>query len=256
MTEEPAGFADRTAIVTGGSRSIGRAVSIALAAAGARVVVNYRHGTAEAEQTVSQITDAGGAAVAVRADIATPGDAQRLVEEARSSFGPIHCLVNNAAVLRRTPFLDIELSEWHDTLETNLTGSFLTSQAAARDMVSCGTRGAIVTVSSINERYARPGLAHYSAAKAGVSMLTRQLALELAPHGIRANTVALGLFETDMNRGRLSDESARSHYLEHIPLGLIGEPRDAVGPIMFLLSESARLVTGATLTVDAGRSLA
>jgi NAD(P)-dependent dehydrogenase (short-subunit alcohol dehydrogenase family) len=256
MVDGFGGFGDRVAIVTGGSRSIGRAVSVALAAAGARVVVNYRHDVAAAEDTVSQITAANGTAVAVQADISTPREARRLTEQARTTFGPIDYLVNNAAVLRRTPLLEIEPAEWNDVVAINLTGTFLVSQAVARDMVSRGTRGSIVIVSSINERYARLGLAHYSASKGGVSTLTRQLALELAPYGIRANAVALGLFETDMNRHRLSEEETRRHYLDRIPLGLIGKPEDAVGPILFLLSDAARLVTGATLAVDGGRSVA
>lgn len=248
-------FNKRVVIVTGGSRSIGRALSIALAAEGAQVIVNYRDDAAAAEETVFRIAEAKGSAVAIQADVSKPEDAQRLVDEARSAFGPIDFLVNNAAVHRQTPVLEIDPVEWNETIATNLTGSFLVSQAVARDMVSCGTRGSIVTVSSINDRYARPGLAHYSASKGGVSMLTRQLALELAPHGIRANTVALGMFNTDMTRDQLDDEATQTHYLDKIPLRLIGEPDDAVGPIMFLLSDAARLVTGATLTVDAGRSL-
>lgn len=256
MSEVHQEFAGRVAIVTGGSRSIGRALSSALAAAGAHVVVNFNRDADAADQTVAQITAAGGSAIAVQADISQPDDAQRLISETRRAYGPVDYLINNAAVLRRTPLLEIQPGEWNDVLATNLTGSFLVSQAAAREMVEAGKRGAMVTISSINERYARPGLAHYSASKGGVSMLTRQLALELAPHGIRANTIALGLFETDMNRDRLAEASTRSKYLSQIPLGLIGEPQDTVGPALFLLSDSARMVTGATLTVDAGRSLA
>jgi NAD(P)-dependent dehydrogenase (short-subunit alcohol dehydrogenase family) len=257
MTEQhPATFAGRTAVVTGGSRSIGRAIAVGLAAAGANVVLNYRHDRAAADATLTEIRAAGGSAEAVRADISTAAGAHALVEQAVDVYGPVHHLVNNAAVIHRTGLLDIELDEWDEVIRTNLTGSFLTTQAVARAMVDAGTSGSVVTISSINNQYARPGLTHYSASKAGVTMMTRQVALELASHGIRANTVALGLFETDMNRERLSDPATRDHYLEQIPLGVLGQPQDAVGPVLFLLSDAARMITGATLTVDAGRSLA
>jgi 3-oxoacyl-[acyl-carrier protein] reductase len=247
-------FDGRTAIVTGGSRSIGRATAVALASEGANVVVNYRSDRDAADATVAEITDAGGTGIAVRADVADHGQVAHLVDAAVSRFGGIDLLVNNAAVLHRTPVLDIEPDEWDRVLRTNLSGAFFCAQLVARQMAR-QQRGAIVNVTSINDRRARPGLSHYSVSKAGLSMLTRQMALELAGDGIRVNAVALGLIETDMNRRRLGDPDVRRDELRTIPLGVIGGPADAVGPILFLLSDAARLITGSVLVVDAGKSL-
>lgn len=248
-------FTGQVALVTGGSRSIGRAIARELAARGAAVAVNYQGDQAAAAETVAAIQAEGGQAVAVRADVADPDQVRSLFETTHEALGPVSLLVNNAAVLYRTPLLDITPDEWRRTLEVNLTGAFLVAQTVARNMVSHSGRGAIVNVSSINQSRARPGLAHYSSSKAGLGMLTRQLALELAPSGIRVNAVALGMIETDMNRARLADPETRARQENLIPLGRVGEPADTAGPVLFLLSEWAQLITGATLVVDGGRSL-
>ena len=247
-------FEGRTAVVTGGSRSIGRATALALASEGANVVVNYRGDREAADATIDEIARAGGVAVAVQADVADRRQAAQLIDSAIEHFGHIELLVNNAAVLQRTAVLDIHPDEWDRVIQTNLTGAFSCAQLAARHMAR-RKEGAIVNVTSINDSRARIGLTHYSVSKAGLTMLTRQMALELADEGVRVNAVALGLFETDMNRERLADSQIRHEQLKQIPLGLIGAPEDAVGPILFLLSDAARLITGSVLVVDAGRSL-
>jgi NAD(P)-dependent dehydrogenase (short-subunit alcohol dehydrogenase family) len=247
-------FAGLTAIVTGGSRSIGAAIAVALAGEGASVVVNYRSDAVAARAVVTRIEAHGGSAAAVRADVSDPDQARRLVASAEETFGPVDLLVNNAAVLHRTPVLRIEPGEWERVLATNLSGAFYCAQAAGRVMAARRS-GAIVNVTSINDRRARDELTHYSVSKAGLTMLTKQLALELAPSRVRVNAVALGMFVTDMNRDRLADEARRASYEALIPLGELGQPADAVEPVLFLLSAAARLITGAVLVIDAGRSL-
>jgi NAD(P)-dependent dehydrogenase (short-subunit alcohol dehydrogenase family) len=247
-------FQRLTAIVTGGSRSIGAAIAVALAGEGASVVVNYRRDAVAARAVVTRIESTGGSAAAVQADVSDPDQARRLVDRAEEAFGPVDLLVNNAAVLSRTPVLQIEPQDWERVLATNLNGAFYCAQAAGRVM-SRRRSGAIVNVTSINDRRARTGLAHYSVSKAGLTMLTKQLALELAPSRVRVNAVALGLVVTDMNRERLADKSVRASYEALIPLGEIGQPDDVVEPVLFLLSAAARLITGSVLVIDAGRSL-
>jgi NAD(P)-dependent dehydrogenase (short-subunit alcohol dehydrogenase family) len=151
--------------------------------------------------------------------------------------------------------LEIEESEWDQVMEVNLKGYFLCAQAAARQMVRQRS-GSIINLSSASEEVAGIDLTHYCCAKGGVRMLTRQLALELAPYGIRANSIAPGLIETDLNRKDLSDPSFREYRLKMIPLGVIGTPEDVVGAAVFLASDESRLATGRTLFLDAGQSIA
>ena len=164
--------------------------------------------------------------------------------------------MNNAGILKRTPFLEISEEEWDAILSVNLRGCFLVGQAVARRMVEDGTPGAIVNVSSAGQAVAGPNLTHYCVSKAGVGMLTKQMALKLAPHQIRVNAVAPGLIETDMNRADIAQGDFREGRLARIPLGLIGTPDDVVGAVVYLASnDEARLVTGTSLYVDAGQTI-
>ena len=152
--------------------------------------------------------------------------------------------------------MEIEESEWDRIIEVNLKGFFLCSQAAARQMVDQGDGGVIVNMSSAGETVAGRDLTHYCVAKGGVRMLTRQLAFELAPHGIRANAIAPGLIETDLNRSDLAETKFREYRLSMIPLGIIGVPEDIVGAAVFLASDESRMATGATIYLDAGQTIA
>ena len=246
----------KRALVTGGSRGIGRAIALGLAREGAAVAVNYRRSRADAESAVHEIEQMGRRAVAVQGSTDSRADVERFVAEAHDSLGAVDILVNNAGILKRTPFLEIGEEEWDAILDVNLKGYFLVGQAVARRMVDAGTPGAIVNVSSAGQAVAGPNLAHYCVSKAGVEMLTKEMALELAPHRIRVNAVAPGLIETDINRADIAQDAFREGRLARIPLGLIGAPDDVAGAVVFLASnDEARLMTGASVFVDGGQTI-
>lgn len=245
----------KTALVTGSARGIGRAMAVALGRSGANVIVNYWRSKEAAERTVSDIAGAGAKAIAVQGDVTSPAAIRGLLDEAEGAFGPLHILVNNAGVLKRTPFLEIEIDEWDWIQHTNLRAYFLVAQAVARSMVRNEVRGRIVNLSSAGARHAALNLTHYGVAKAGVTMLTKQMALELAQYGINVNEVNPGLIETDLNRSDIAEHEFREFRLSRIPLGKIGRPEDVVGAMLFLVSEEARLITGASLFIDGGASV-
>jgi NAD(P)-dependent dehydrogenase (short-subunit alcohol dehydrogenase family) len=246
----------KRALVTGASRSIGRGIALGLAREGADVAVGYRSGRGEAEDTVREIAGHGRRACAVQGSTDSQADVERLVAEAHETLGGLDILVNNAGILKRTPLLEISEEEWDAIQNVNLKGYFLVGQAAARRMIEDGTPGAIVNVSSAGQAVAAPNLTHYCVSKAGVEMLTKQMALELAPHKIRVNAIAPGLIETDMNRADIAQEDFRTRRLARIPLGVIGVPDDLVGAVVYLASnDEARLVTGASLFIDAGQTI-
>jgi NAD(P)-dependent dehydrogenase (short-subunit alcohol dehydrogenase family) len=246
----------RRALVTGGSRSIGRGIALALAREGADVCVNYCHDRRAAEETAAEIRAVGRRATTVQADTAVRPDVEHLVGAAVDALGGVDLLVNNAGILKRTPFLDIDEAEWDAILDVNLKGYFLVGQAVARHMIQVGSPGTIVNVSSAGQLVAAPNLTHYCVAKAGVEMLTKQMALELAPHRIRVNAVCPGLIETDLNRRDIANAEFRERRLARIPLKEIGTPADVAGAVVFLASnEEARLVTGASIFIDGGQTI-
>jgi 3-oxoacyl-[acyl-carrier protein] reductase len=215
-------------------------VALELARAGASVVVGYRTGMEEAGETARE---AGGRAI--QADVADPDDARRLVEEA----GELDLLVNNAGLTRDGLIARMPDEDWRDVLETNLSGTFYTCRAAARSMMR-RRAGAIVNVSSIVGLHGNPGQTNYSASKAGIIGLTKALARELAPRGVRANVVAPGYVDTRLTR-EISDEM-RALMLQSTPLQRFGEPEDVAGAVRFLCSDEASFITGEVLLVDGG----
>ena len=246
----------KRALVTGGSRGIGRAIALGLAREGADLAVNCRRSRADADSAVREIEQMGRRAVAVQGSTDSRADVERFVAEAHDVLGGLDVLVNNAGILKRTPFLEIGEEEWDSIVDVNLKGYFLVGQAVARRMVEDGTAGAIVNVSSAGQAVAAPNLTHYCVSKAGVEMLTKEMALELAPHRIRVNAVAPGLIETDINRADIAQDAFREGRLARIPLREIGTPDDVVGAVVFLASnDEARLMTGASVFVDAGQTI-
>ncbi len=241
----------KVALVTGGSRGMGRAIALGFAREGADVAVNYQRHEAEAASAVKEIQGLARRALAVQAHVARAREVQAMVEQVIHEFGRIDILVNNAGILRRTPFLEIPEAEWDAVLDTNLKGCFLVTQAVAREMVKRRS-GVIINMSSIGQQVAGPNVTHYNTSKGGVAQLTRQAALELVDHGIRVNAICPGLIETDMNRGDIAQAEFRAERLAGIPMKVIGTPEDVVGAALYLASDESRLVTGTHLFVDAG----
>lgn len=242
----------RTALVTGGGRSIGRGISIGLAHSGANVVVVYNQDIEAAKRTVADIERHGVRGLAIQADVGDPTAVARMLDEAEAAFGPVEIAVNNAGILNRTPFLEIPIDEFDRILRTNLRGYFIVAQAVARRMVRYQIKGRIINISSDSAFGAAPRLTHYSISKAGVTMLTKQMALELADYGILVNEVNPGLIETDINRDDIADPVFREQRLSGIPLKRIGTPMEIAGAVLFLASKDAGLMTGASVVVDGG----
>ncbi len=230
----------RTALVTGASRGIGKAIAVELARAGATVVIGYRSGSEEAETLAAEL---GGRAI--QADVASPSEAQRLVDEA----GDIDILVNNAGLTRDGLLARMSDDDWREVIETNLSSVFYTCRAVTRPMMK-KRAGAIVNVSSIVGVHGNWGQTNYGASKAGIIGFTKSLARELGSRGVRANVVAPGYVKT-----RLTDaipEQGREAMLTNTPLGRLGEPEDVAGAVRFLCSDEASFITGEVLLVDGG----
>jgi 3-oxoacyl-[acyl-carrier protein] reductase len=230
----------KTALVTGASKGIGRAVAQSLAEAGASVVLGYRSGNDEAEALASEL---GGRAV--QADVSDAEEARRLVEEA----GDVDILVNNAGVTRDGLIARMPDEDWRTVLETNLSSVFYTCRAVARPMMK-RRAGAIVNVSSIVGVHGNPGQTNYSASKAGIIGFTKALARELGPRGVRANVVAPGYVTTQLTN--VLPEELQQAMLDSTPLGRLGDPEDVAGAVRFLCSDEAAFITGEVLLVDGG----
>lgn len=247
-------LAGRVALVTGASSGIGQAIARGFAREGADVVVHYRTREAEAKAMADEIRSVGRRAHVVQGDVTSASDVTRMMDEA-AALGPLSIVVCNAGTHRRVPFLEIDEAMWDWVLDTDLKGQFLVGQAAARQMVANGTSGSIITTSSVSAHSAQPELAHYQAAKAGVAMLVRGMALELALHGIRVNAIAPGLVETNLTTRIFATPEMLSARVSRIPLGRAGQPEDMVGAAIFLASDESAWVTGTTITVDGGFSV-
>jgi 3-oxoacyl-[acyl-carrier protein] reductase len=230
----------RTALVTGASRGIGRAIAEELARAGASVFVGYRSGRDQAEELATAL---GGRAV--QADVSQDEEARRLVEEA----GELDLLVNNAGVTRDGLLARMPDEDWETVLRTNLYGAFHTCRAAARGMMR-RRRGSIVNITSVVGIHGNPGQANYAASKGGLIGFTKALARELAPRGVRANAVAPGYIDSALTR--VLPEEVTAAILTNTPLGRLGEPHDVAGAVRFLCSDEASFITGEVLLVDGG----
>jgi glucose 1-dehydrogenase len=248
-------LAGQIALVTGASRSIGRAIAIGFAREGADVAVSFAHDAEAAQAVVEEIEALNRRALAVRADTSQRAQVHAMVDAVTARLGPIDILVNNAGVQRRMYFLDLDEAAWDWMLDVNLKGYFLVGQAVATRMKSRGT-GRIINVSSEAAGFPAPRMTAYCVSKAGVAMLTKCMALELAEQGIRVNALAPGLTRTDLNRKDLEDETFLKARLARIPLGRVLSPGDLVGAAVFLASTDAEMMTGTTLQVDGGRGIA
>ena len=242
----------RAAVVTGGSRGIGRAVCVALAKQGCNVVVNYCHGEAAAAETAALCKELGVEAVTVQADVSTAEGCKKLFEEAVNAFGRVDILVNNAGVTRDNLILRLSEEDFDTVLNANLKGAFLCCKEAARRMVR-QRYGRIVNLSSVVGLRGNAGQVNYSASKAGLIGLTKSLAKELASRGVTANAVAPGFIETDMTNAL--PEAARNAMAAGIPAGRPGLPEEVARAVAFFAREDAGYITGQVLCVDGGMAV-
>jgi NAD(P)-dependent dehydrogenase (short-subunit alcohol dehydrogenase family) len=238
------------AVVTGGGRGIGRGIAERLAAAGADLVVTGRNPEA-LDATQSAIERLGRRCVTVRADVRDAQAGRRIVDRAVSSFGRLDILINNAGINHRTAALDVTEAEWDEVLDTNLKAVFFCAQAAARVMLPAG-RGAIVNLASTMSFVALPNRATYCASKGAVATLTKQLAIDWAPRGVRVNAVAPTFVETGMTAEVLQDPAARALVIGRIPLGRVVDLDEVARTVLFLASPASSAITGAVLPVDGG----
>ncbi len=242
----------RVALVTGSSRGIGRAIAMALARQGCKVVVNYHHRAAEAEEVVQRIREAGGEAVAVQADVSLAAEAQKLVDATVAAFGTLDILVNNAGIARDNLLLRMAEEDWDAVLDTNLKGAFHCTKAAQRIFLR-KRAGRIINIGSVVGLVGNAGQANYAAAKAGLVGLTKALAKELGSRNITVNLVAPGFIQTEMTAG-LSAEVIQQA-LARIPLARLGAPEDVAAAVVFLASDEAAYITGQVLCVDGGMAM-
>lgn len=238
---------DQVAIVTGASRGIGKATAFALAAEGAKVVVNYANNHQAAEGVVNEIITAGGEAIAISADVSQQEAVEEMFKQTTSKWGRVDVLVNNAGITRDTLMLRMKLEDWQQVINLNLTGVFLCCKAASKIMLKQRS-GRIINISSVAGQMGNPGQANYSAAKAGVIGLTKTLAKEFSSRGVTVNAVAPGFIETDMTEGLQAEE-----ILKMIPLNRYGKPEEIAGMIRFLAADTAsNYITGQVFNVDGG----
>jgi 3-oxoacyl-[acyl-carrier protein] reductase len=241
----------KVAVVTGASRGIGKAAALALVTQGAKVVINYARSSDAAEATVKEITDAGGEAIAVQADVSQSEQVDNLFKTTLDKFGRTDVLVNNAGITKDNLLLRMKPEQWQAVIDLNLTGVFLCTKAVSKTMLKQRS-GRIINIASVAGQMGNPGQANYSAAKAGVIGFTKTVAKELANRGITVNAVAPGFIETDMTNDLKSDD-----IIKFIPLGRYGKPEEVAGTIRFLASDpAAAYITGQVFNVDGGMVMA
>ena len=239
----------KTALVTGASRGIGRAVAVALASAGAKVAVNYAGNDTAAEETKAAIEAAGGTAILVKADIADSEAVEKMVADTVAAFGQIDILVNNAGITRDGLLMRMKNEDFDAVINTNLKGVYYTTKAVTKLMMK-KRYGRIINMASVVGLTGNAGQANYSAAKAGVIGFSKTVAKELASRGITCNMVAPGLIATDMTKDL--PEKAKEAMMTSIPLGRAGQPEDVAQAVLFLASDNASYITGQVINVDGG----
>lgn len=242
----------KVVLVTGASAGIGRAVAIGCAAHGADVALNFSRDQAGADAAVAAIEALGRRAVAIQGDVADPQTARDFIDRAVDALGRIDAFVNNAGICPFHAFLDMPVETFERTMRVNLHGAYFMVQAAANRMVEQGDGGSIIAMSSISALVGGEYQTHYTPTKAGLHSLMQSAAIALGRHNIRCNSLFPGTILTDINKDDLADENKRRSMEGRVPLGRLGQPEDLVGPTVFLASDLARYVTGASLLVDGG----
>lgn len=250
------------ALVTGASSGIGRGIALALAAAGAAVVVNYRGHADEAKDVVARIEDGGGKAFTCHADVSREDEVEAMFADAIDRFGSLDILVNNAGLQQDAAFHEMTLQQWRTVIDVNLTGQFLCARAAVREFLRRGpdprlsrATGKIICISSVHEVIPWAGHVNYAASKGGVMLMMKSLAQEVAPHRIRVNSIAPGAIKTAINRAAWETPGAEAELLKVIPYGRVGDVEDIAKAAVWLASDESDYVTGTSLFVDGGMTL-
>ena len=258
----PDALKGQRALVTGGSSGIGAAVCRALAAAGARVVVNYLFAREAAERLVNEIAADGGAAMAIQADVSKEEDVKRIFGEMIDAWGSIEILVANAGIQRDAPFHEMTLDQWNMVMAVNLTGQFLCAREAVREFTRRGVipevsraAGKIISMSSVHDIIPWAGHVNYAASKSGLLMFIKSLAQEVAHQRIRVNAISPGAIRTEINRTAWETPEAEAELLRLIPYERVGDPMDIGQAAVWLASDASDYVTGTTLYVDGGMTL-
>lgn len=252
---------DQVALVTGASSGIGAATAIELAAAGAKVGVNYNGSVEGANDVVRRIDDAGGKAIAIKADVSKEKDVEAMFARCIEAFGRLDILVANAGLQRDAAFADMTLEQWRTVLDVNLTGQFLCARAAVRQFLAQGPSriskalGKIICMSSVHEVIPWAGHVNYAASKGGIMLMMKSLAQEVAEKKIRVNSIAPGAIKTNINKEAWADPKNARELLKLIPYGRIGAPEDIGKAAVWLASDESDYVTGTTLFVDGGMTL-
>lgn len=247
------GLQGKVAIVTGATRGIGAAIATVLVEEGMKVVLNHFSEPDKINETCAKM---GPNAVAYDADVGNPSDVEAMVEYAEHHFGGLDLMVHNAGITTRQGIIDTSLEDWRRVMRTNLDGAYHTARYSARSMIRRGTKGSFIAISSLHGKVAKAQMGGYCASKAAIDMLVRQLSVELAPHGIRANAVAPGTIDTGMNPIYHATDAEsverRGRLFDRIPMAGLGEPRTIGSAVAFLASDQSNYTTGSIHYVDGG----
>jgi glucose 1-dehydrogenase len=240
------------AIVTGSSQGIGQAIAARLAQDGINVAIDYHTHAEGAEETLRRVEAAGAKGVIVKADLSLVSEINHLIEQTLATFGRIDILVNNAGIEKRNDYWQVTEADYDAVMNVNLKGVFFTTQGVARHLQLEKRSGKIINISSVHEELPFPHFTSYCMSKGGLKMMTRNLAIELAPSGITVNSVAPGAIETPINKSLLNNPAELRSLLDNIPLKRLGQPADVAEIVAFLASDKSNYITGATIFVDGG----